>query len=59
MTETFICCHCGQTHPLENRVMVGDDALCERCANEETVICSCCGERVYRDDNAGDDNTPL
>ena len=47
-TETFICCHCGQEHPLENRVMVGDDALCERCANEETVICSHCGERVYK-----------
>ena len=59
MTETFICCHCGQEHPLENRVMVGDDALCERCANEETVICTHCGERIYRDDNAGDENTPL
>lgn len=59
MTETFTCCHCGQDHPLENRVMVGDDALCERCANEETVICSRCGERIYRDDNAGDENTPL
>ena len=59
MTETFTCCHCGQEHPLENRVMVGDDTLCERCANEETVICSRCGERVYRDDNAGDENTLL
>ena len=59
MTETFNCCHCGQEHPLENRVLVGDDALCERCANEETVICSRCGERIYRDDNAGDENTPL
>ena len=59
MTETFICCHCGQEHPLENRVMMGDDALCERCANEETVICTHCGERIYRDDNAGDENTPL
>ena len=39
--------------------MVGDDALCERCANEEAVICSRCGERIYRDDNAGDENTPL
>ena len=58
-TETFTCCHCGQEHPLENRVMVGDDALCERCVNDETVICSHCGERVYRDDNAGDENTPL
>ena len=59
MSETFTCCHCGQEHPLENRVMVGDDALCECCANEETAICSRCGERVYRDDNAGDENTPL
>ena len=59
MTETFTCCHCGQEHPLENRIMVGDDTLCERCANEETVICSRCGERIYRDDNAGDENTPL
>ena len=59
MTETFICCRCGQTHLLESRILVGDDALCEHCANEETVICSRCGERVYRDDNAGDENTPL
>ena len=59
MTETFTCCHCGQEHPLENRVMVGDDALCGQCANEETVICSRCGERIYRDDNAGDENTSL
>ena len=59
MTETFTCCHCGQEHPLENRIMVGDDALCEHCANEETVICCRCGERIYRDDNAGDENTPL
>lgn len=59
MTETFTCCHCGQEHPLESRVLVGDDALCERCANEEAVICTHCGERIYRDDNAGDENTPL
>ena len=58
-TETFTCCHCGQEHPLENRIQVGNDALCERCANEETVLCSHCGERIYRDDNAGDENTPL
>ena len=59
MTETFICCHCGQPHPLESLIPVGDDELCERCANEETVICSHCGERIYRDDQAGDENTPL
>lgn len=57
--ETFTCCRCGQEHPLENRVMAGDDPLCERCANEETIIRTHCGGRIYRDDNAGDENTPL
>ena len=58
-TETFLCCHCGQEYPLENRVIVGDDVICGSCADEETVICSHCGERIYRDDNAGDEHTPL
>ena len=58
-TETFTCCHCGQTHPLSERILVDDDELCEACANEETVICTHCGERIYRDDNAGDENMPL
>ena len=39
--------------------MVGDDALCERCTNEETVTCAHCGERIYREDNVGDSHTPL
>ena len=39
--------------------MVGNDSLCECCAEEETTLCSRCGERIYRDDNAGDEDTPL
>lgn len=58
-TETFLCCHCGQEYPLEDRVIVGEDMICESCADEEAVICSHCGERIYRDDNAGDEHTPL
>ena len=27
--------------------------------NEETVICSCCGEIIRREDNAGNEDTPL
>ena len=38
---------------------VGDAQICESCADEETVICSHCGERIWRDDNAGDEDTPL
>lgn len=57
--HTFTCCHCGHPHSLSERILVDDDELCEACADEETVICAHCGERIYRDDNAGDDNTPL
>ena len=58
MTEHYTCCRCGQTIS-ETPVMMDDDPLCERCAEEETVLCSRCGERIYRDDNAGDENMPL
>ena len=56
--HTFTCCRCGQTIT-GTPVMMDDDPLCERCAEEETILCSRCGERIYRDDNAGDENTPL
>ena len=58
MTEHNTCCRCGQTFT-GTPVMMDDDPLCERCAEEETVLCSRCGERIYRDDNAGDENLPL
>ena len=58
MTEAAICCHCGEAI-LETSVAIGEELLCERCAEEETVLCTYCGERIYRDDNAGDENTPL
>lgn len=50
MTEHTTCCHCGQIIP-GTPVMVGNDSLCECCAEEETALCSRCGERIYRDDN--------
>ena len=58
MTEHNTCCRCGQTIT-GTPVMMDDDPLCERCAEEETILCSRCGERIYRDDNAGDENSPL
>ena len=60
MTETtFICCHCGEEHTMEQRLLVDEEEICQTCAGEETVLCTRCGERIWRDDNAGDENTPL
>ena len=58
MSETYICSNCGEVISGEP-IMVGEDTLCESCAEMETVLCTHCGERIYRDDNAGDCDLPL
>ena len=50
MSETRICANCGEDHPLDAMFRVGSDWLCESCADEFTVICDACGERIYSED---------
>ena len=59
MRKTFICDHCGAEYPEELMNVVGEDHLCNECIIDNTVLCSRCGERIYWDDNGGDNNTPL
>ena len=33
--------------------------LCRNCSEEETYLCASCGERIWQDDNAGDEDVPL
>ena len=47
-TQTFACACCGRLRPLSGRVSVDRDALCRSCAEEHTILCDRCGERVYR-----------
>ena len=35
------------------------DYFCESCLEEETVVCSDCGERIWADQNAGNGSRPL
>ena len=58
-TTMFVCDCCHKTHPVEQRQIVQGDHLCPRCFATEAVQCSRCGEYVYRDDNAGNEDTPL
>ena len=48
METTFACACCGRLQPLSGRVNVGSDILCWSCAEEHTILCDRCGERVYR-----------
>ena len=56
----FICSNCGEKYSLdEEHYELGDEIICAGCANEETVICERCGERIWRDDNAGNEDIVL
>lgn len=46
--DNFICSCCGKSKPVNQRILLGGDALCYACAEEFTTLCGRCGERVYR-----------
>lgn len=59
MKETRICANCEAEHPLDAMFRVGSDWLCESCADEYTVVCDACGERIYSEDAIEDSNYTL
>ena len=59
MERTFLCVHCGGRYRLPLLIALGEAKLCRDCAEEITVVCADCGTRIPREDNAGDENTPL
>lgn len=59
MKEKRECSICGAVHPLAELTEFDGDWLCDSCLHRETVRCQRCGERIWRDDNAGDSDTPL
>ena len=59
MKETRICANCDAEHPLDEMFRVGSEWLCESCADELTVVCDACGERIYSEDAVEDSNYTL
>ena len=53
------CVVCGKLYPADHLTVFEGDCFCPSCLNAETVICACCGERIWRDDVLGDSLTPL
>lgn len=53
--RTRPCSHCGQDFAPEQLIPFQDELLCPACLDEQTTVCSCCGERIYRTDNSGTD----
>ena len=57
--ETKVCTHCGQVLPISSLTAFNGELLCPDCLAELTTTCSWCGDRIWRDDNYGTDDTPL
>ena len=59
MSEIPRCDACGKACLPEELTDFDGQFLCPECLRESTVICAHCGDRVWKDDNAGDIRTPL
>lgn len=54
-----VCTNCQHSFPSELLVPFREELLCPACLSSQTVICSCCGERIYIDENSGTESSPL
>ena len=55
MNNTFICTHCSTVHPISDRIIFNGQEVCEDCFEQETRICDRCGERIWAEDDCGDE----
>lgn len=57
--KTFVCSHCGSERPLDTRILVDGESICEDCTLERTVLCDCCNTRIWENDAVRDEHTLL
>ncbi len=55
MSNDIMCSHCGYSFDRSRIVTFDGKILCDECFNELTVICECCGKRLWADDAANSD----
>lgn len=53
-----ICRNCGAEYPASEAVTVEEELVCPTCA-ARTVVCACCGERIWLRNNVGNEHTIL
>lgn len=55
MRDVFVCEHCGATVSIDELNCFDGRELCDECFEDETVVCSRCGERIWADTAADSD----
>lgn len=53
------CESCGQSFPLGELTDFDGSLICSDCLETGTLFCDHCGTRIWKEDNAGDHETPL
>ena len=54
MKEHEIPCElCGEVYDLDELIPFDDRLICPECLENETTLCTCCGQRIWLTDNAG------
>lgn len=59
MNPTVTCERCEGKFPPELLTEFDGAALCPECLTAYTLLCSHCGERIWREENEGNEQTPL
>ena len=54
-TQMEECGVCHALHPMEELVCFNDTLICPDCLEDSTVICNRCGDRLWSEDDQGDD----
>lgn len=57
--KTENCDSCGHSYPEGQLIEFDGQLLCPSCLESATLICAHCGTRIWKDENAGDNDTPL
>ena len=55
----FPCEVCGKMFPSARMTVFEGEYFCHKCLETETLLCHCCGKRLWKGDALGDSFTPL
>lgn len=47
---TFTCAYCNEDFPISQYQDVSGSPVCPQCLEEETSVCSVCGDRIWNYD---------
>lgn len=59
MRDLEPCQLCGEMHDPEELIEFGEMRVCGECLDTSTICCDRCGSRMWRSENAGDNDTYL